>query len=258
LTRVEDWFRLDGTTVVVTGGSCGLGWTCASVLREAGAEILVLDLEAPDQLDAADGIRYRRCDVSDEAEVTAAARDIADAQKLVLVNNVGVGPDERSFSADKAVWQRVLTANLFGTMNCCAAFGMVMRDRGGGVIINIGSIFGVAAVPRSLYESQYNDMTGEFPAYAASKAGIIGLTRNLARQWAEFEIRVNSISPGMFDNKHSATFSDPARRNRIVASVPLGRLGEPLDIAAAVLFLASGASSYMTGVNLVLDGGWTA
>jgi NAD(P)-dependent dehydrogenase (short-subunit alcohol dehydrogenase family) len=246
--------RLDGVTAAVVGGAQGLLAECAGELGRAGADVVVLDVVPPA---GTAGANFLECDVTDADRVSTCAREFRDVGALTLVSGVGLGSWEDSMSMPSAEWARVMSANLTGTMNCCAAFGSVMKDLGGGSIVTISSIFGVTGVDAAIYRADDSDSTGEFPAYAASKGGVIALTKALARYWASHGIRVNSISPGMFDNGHSGTLASPVVRERMEQGTPLGRIGVPSDLAGAVRFLTSDAASFITGVNLVVDGGWT-
>lgn len=249
-------FRLDGITAVITGAGSGLGLGFGREMQAAGAAVVCLDRVAP--LDA--GFEYLACDVADPASVARSAAALADRRSLVLVNNVGIGLGEPSFEPDPDNWSTILRTNVIGTMTCSAAFGHVMRRSGGGAIVNVASILGMEGVDRRLYRRGPAVLPGEgeYAAYAASKGGVIALTRALAHYWAPYNIRVNCVAPGIMDNGHSGVLDDPGIRARLVDRIPLGRIGVGEDLAGAVIFLASSASSFITGAVLPVDGGWTA
>jgi Dehydrogenases with different specificities (related to short-chain alcohol dehydrogenases) len=146
-------------------------------------------------------------------------------------------------------WNAVVAANLTGTFLCCQAVGPQMKKGGGGSIINTSSIYGVVAPDQRIYDGSSINTPA---VYSASKAGVIGLTRYLATYWAEDKIRVNTITPGGMFNEQEPEFV-----RRYESRTPLGRMGRPHELRGAIVFLASEMSSYVTGHNLVVDGGWT-
>jgi NAD(P)-dependent dehydrogenase (short-subunit alcohol dehydrogenase family) len=248
---ILDRFRLDGRVAIVTGASSGLGVAAAKALAEAGADVVLgarrLDrLHETRALVEATGRRAIAvsCDVAMAGDCEAlVAAAVAEFGRLdVLVNNAGVGDIVPALKQSREDFERIVRTNLFGAhwMACEAA--QAMTD--GGSIINISSILAhtTAGTPEA--------------AYAASKAGLLGLTRDLAHEWSGRKgIRVNAVSPGYFATEMT-NGSDEALEH-LLQRVPSGRLGRPEELSAALVFLASDASSYVTGQTLVVDGGFT-
>lgn len=249
-------FRLDGRTAIVTGASSGLGARFARVLAAGGAQV-VLAARGTERLEAlarelqAEGAQALavHCDVTHENEVdrlveTALARF---GTVDVLVNNAGV--DHRDFTNEGSEsFRRVVETDLTGAWFCARRAGQVMIERGRGAVVNTASISGLVGM-------------GELdpPSYTAAKAGIVNMTRHLASQWARHGVRVNAIAPGYFPTEMTAPdFADPRIMALIRARTPLGRPGREDELDGALLFLASDASSYVTGHTLAVDGGWTA
>lgn len=264
----DSCFRLDGRVCVVTGGAGILGEPMCLALLEHGAHVAVIDREtrildeAQSRMSAAhrDKLLFVRADVTDRDDLVRAQADIRSAfgDADVLVNNAAAKSAnffEPFESFPLADWNQVLGVNLTGAMLCCQVFGMPMTERRHGSIINILSIYGIVAPDQRIYEGAlYEGRAINTPAvYSASKAGLWGLTRYLAAYWGAAGVRVNAITPGgVFSGQNDAFVQ------RYSARVPLGRMGEREEIAAAVVYLASDASSYVTGQNLVVDGGLTA
>ncbi len=255
-TNVLDGFRLDGKIALVTGGARGLGKTMATALAEAGADIALSGRsvescrEAAESIAAATGRRARgfAADVTSLADVERLATEVEAALGPVdiLVNNAGInirGPIQQLTEAD---WDAVIDTNLKGPFLCARTFGPRMVTRGWGRVINLGSVLGVIALP------------GRAP-YASSKAGIINLTRVLALEWAGTGVTANAICPGAFATEmNRSLLDDPVKYKEFVAQIPMGRWGELHELTGAVVFLASGSASYVTGTSLFVDGGWIA
>lgn len=253
--------RLDGKVAIVTGGAGLLGPEFGSALAEQGADVILVDV-SPDRLDravktvAAFGTKVVSlcADVADPKSVAAMVADvIARFGKVdVLVNGAaGRAPGFFTSFEEYALsdWNAVVSANLTGTFLCCQAVGRELKKGGGGSIINTSSIYGVVAPDQRIYEGS----TINTPAvYSASKAGVIGLTQYLATYWAKDNIRVNALTPGGMFNGQEAEFV-----RRYESRTPLGRMGRPHELRGALVFLASEMASYVTGHNLVVDGGWT-
>lgn len=261
----QDLFRLDGKVAVVIGGVHHLGFDMASVLAEAGCEVAVTSRTAEDAETAAKRLHEQfgrdaigqRLDVGDYAQVEAVAQAIAawKGHVDILVNNAGGTPARPSghlFARTPEDIVEVFTTNLIGTMFCCKAFGRIMADQGHGKIINIASIAGLVGRDRRMYDR--NGMAGQPIEYAAAKAGVLGLTRDLAGLLSPQGVYVNAISPGGFGPRELP----PGFVKDYSDRTPLGRMGrDGIDLKGAALFLASPASDYVTGHNLVVDGGFT-
>lgn len=252
--------RLAGKVALVTGAASGLGAETARRLAREGAAVMLSDLSIGDgeavtaEIIAAGGRAvFIAHDVTSEDDWTAAvtATTTSLGRLDILVNNAGiVGNQLELMSHSLADWRRILAVNLDGVFLGMRAVGPVMAGQGGGSIINLSSIMGKVAMPN-------------VTAYAASKGGVLMLTKAAAVEWAPLGIRVNSVHPGFIDtpmvaNALHAAENGNEMRSAIIAAHPLGRLGVPREIADAVVFLASDEASFMTGAELVVDGGYTA
>ena len=244
---------LSGRTALVTGAGGGIGLGIAAALASVGARVAINDINAAAATNAAaqvgSGAFPVGGDVTNEAEVkamVAAAEDTA-GQVDILVNNAGIAEPMGSIRSQRVEdWQRVIDVNLRGAYLMSQAAARVMIPRRGGAIVNIVSIAGIAPFPSS-------------HAYGVSKAGLVMLTQTLAIELARHHIRVNAVAPGVIDAPMLGEMNgDAERMPRILARVPLGRLGAPADIGRAVCFLASEAADYVTGAVLPVDGGWLA
>jgi 2-deoxy-D-gluconate 3-dehydrogenase len=256
-------FDLSGQVCIVTGGAKGIGRAVSQRFAEAGARIMIMDLdgESAEQtardLEAVGGdAAFIQADVS---EPSSAARVVEAAEKLwgpveVLVNNAGIYPIAPALECDELLWSRVMDVNLKGAFLLARAVAArLVETRSRGAIVNIASINAQTPMPG-------------LAAYAAAKAGVTMLTRSLAQEFGPLGIRVNAVAPGGIDtpggqeaNRTVAqAFGIP--REQVTAMylgrVPLGRMGQPDDVALAALFLASPAASYITGTSLVVDGGY--
>jgi len=251
-TVIERHPPLDRTVCVVTGAAGGIGAAIADHLLGLGARVAFLDLPAslsamqPHQEVAAGRTVAVGCDVTDHSSVEdAAARVLADLGPCeVLVNNAGVlAPHESLVEMDLAQWDRSMDINLRGPLLCMRAFGHHMLARKAGIIINIASIAG--------------HKPNASPSYSVSKAGLLALTRHAAVEWGPRGIRTNSVSPGFIRTPLSAGhYSSSEKTQDRINAVPLRRLGSVEDVASAVAFLASAASSFVNGQDLVVDGGF--
>ncbi len=254
--HVFDLFRLDGRSALVTGGARGLGRVMAEALAEAGASVCItsrtLDAarEAAGQLADATGARVvgMTGECATPAGVDALSRAAADdfGHVDILVNNAGVNIRGNIQDLSEGDWDAVLDTNLKGPFLVSRAFGPAMCERGWGRVINLSSMLGTIALP------------GRAP-YASSKAGLIGLTRVLALEWASSRVTVNAICPGPFGtDMNRQLLNDPEKYQAFIQKLPVGRWGELHEIKGLVVFLASEASSFVTGAALPIDGGWTA
>lgn len=255
-------FDLSGRRVVVTGGARGLGLAMGIGMARAGAEVWALDVleerfdtALSEAADAGVTVEFYHCDVTDPARVEQVATRTDDGKPLVLVNNAGIGERTPMKDLSYGEWSKVLDVNTYGVLVCARAFGEIMMRRGGGSIINIASVYGFLGPDTRLYA--FGDGGPSSPAYCASKGGVIGITRSLAAGWGSRGVRVNSISPGMFATDQTADAFSENGYQAVLDRTPLARFGRPEDLIGAAVFLASDASSFVTGHNLVVDGGWS-
>lgn len=238
---------LRGKLVVATGGGRGIGLATVRRFLEQGARIVVLDL-ASDELDAE--VEFVGVDVADAAAVASAADELADrlgAPDIVL-NAAGIVRSASAEDMSAEDWSRVIDVNLSGTFHVCQAFGRHMLAAGRGAIVNIASMSGsVSNFPQKQV------------SYNASKAGVVHLTKTLAGEWADRGVRVNAVSPGYIATDLTAALleREPELGEVWRERTPTGRLGTPDEVASIILFLASEASSLMTGSDVIADGGYT-
>lgn len=251
-------FRLDDRVAVVTGAARGIGFAIAEALAEAGARVVLTDYDAKALDDAVARLAATGAKVEGEVfDVTdpAAAQRVNDAIVArhghvdVLVNNAGIAiSDHPAEDMSDETWSRVIDVNLTGVFRACRAFGRGMLERGGGSIVNIGSMSGFI-VNRPQEQVNYN----------ASKAGVHHLTRSLAAEWGARGVRVNAVAPTYIDtemNQYVHAKENEARLQGWVGNTPMHRLGRVDEIASVVLFLASDAASLMTGAIVLADGGY--
>lgn len=252
-----DRFRLNGRCALVTGATSGLGREIALALGEAGAH-LIINGRNTDRLAEARKELLRSIKLVDTAVGDLGTRNGAEdfCQRIlqsghqvdVLVNAVGGRFPLETQEADLSEWQHTIDLNLTSAIVTCRILGEPMRERGKGSIINVASIAGLIV-----------NKGAAGRAYETAKAGLLGLTRSLAADWAPEGVRVNAIVPGGFltDRIRSRFKGDPAWEKTFLEQIPMGRLGRPAEIGPLALFLAADASSYMTGAALVIDGGYT-
>jgi gluconate 5-dehydrogenase len=249
-------FALDGRLALVTGGAKGIGYYIADGLAEAGASVLIADIDAEAgeaaarQLSEGYGVEtgFIEADVSVEPDVIRLGEHVSTryGRLDVLVNNAGIlGPGGAPQTLSLASWERMLRVDLTGAFLCCRELGKLMIAQRSGKIINIASIYGLVG-------SDVNNVI----AYHAAKAGLIGFTKDLALKWVNDGICVNAIAPGYFWTP-AAEAGIRERRERLLTHIPMQRFGGPEDIGGVAVFLAAAASDYMTGQTIIVDGGWT-
>ena len=247
-------FDLSGRVAVVTGGLGQLGSVYVDGLRERGMTVAVWDVDADDPVD-----------VTDRASIEAATERLVAESGVphLLVNTAAVdtppdapaeevGPFE---TYPEESFDRVMDVNVKGTLLCCQVVGAAMAREGRGSIVNISSIYGLLSPQQDVYEfrRQAGEPFVKPVAYSVSKSAVLNLTRYLATYWAKDGVRVNTLTLAGIANEQPAEFVEA-----YTARVPLGRMARAEEALGAIVFLASDASSYMTGANLVVDGGWTA
>ncbi len=254
--NVMDLFRLDGRRALITGGAKGLGRVIAQALAEAGADIAVSSRTHTDcqraAIEIAESTDRRAagfaCDVTKTDDVQKLKNRVEDeiGPIDILINNAGINIRGLIEELSEADFDAVISTNLSAPFLCSKIFGPPMCERGWGRVINLGSIMSVIA------------LTARAP-YASSKAGVLGLTRVLALEWATRGVTVNAICPGPFaTDMNKQLLNDPAKYQDFLSRIPMGRWGELHEIAGAAVFLASDAASYVTGSTLFVDGAWTA
>ncbi len=266
-------FNLDGRIVVLTGGLGKLGTEYAHVLVQAGAKVAIFDIvsEPNDRLKILSEkfpLLFLKVDITKEDEIKAALEKIEKkwGPPSILINNAGwkaspndpqgAGAPFEAYPMD--LWDKIFSINTAAAAKCAKIIGGRMVEKKiKGVIINIVSHYALVAPDQRIYEYREKKGKPKFikdAAYGASKAALLALTRDLATLWGPYGIRVNALALGGVENPQS----DPEFRTAYAARVPLGRMARPDEYNGAILFLASDASSYMTGATLIVDGGWTA
>ena len=276
MKAIPELFDLTGRVAMVTGGAGLLGEQFCRTLAEAGAAVVIVDLNAEAAQNSVEELCGRGltaitapADVTLPASVHAAVEATLDrfGRLDILVNSAALDPKFDPQSQGKSLgngafedfpldaWKQALDVNLTGAFLCCQAAATAMLIQGGGVIINISSMYGIVAPDQRLYvrEGEKRDERRYKPVYyTVTKAGILGLTSYLAAYYAGKNIRVNALTPGGIFNDHDDEFV-----KKYAARSVLGRMAEKDEMNGALLFLVSDASSYMTGANLVVDGGWS-
>jgi NAD(P)-dependent dehydrogenase (short-subunit alcohol dehydrogenase family) len=254
--------RLADKVALVTGGGSGIGRATAALFASEGARVVVADISEPNALETA---RHINADGGEATAVTGDVTSVEDAERMVLaavdtygrlnvlVNSAGVASRSAlpEGASSEQVWDRVMEVNLKGTYLVSRHAVPFMEEAGGGSIVNLSSVRGFVGYPASSGLG--------FDPYPASKAGIIQFTKNLAVDCATRNIRVNCVTPGYIaTNMTRAIYDDPRMLSETEQRHPLGRIGQPEEVAYPVLFLASDEASFVTGVSLIVDGGYTA
>jgi NAD(P)-dependent dehydrogenase (short-subunit alcohol dehydrogenase family) len=251
-----DVFKLDGRVALITGGSQGLGYVMAIALAEAGASVVVTSRNEEKAAASAEAITQAtgqramgvQVDVTDAEQVDAMAAKVVEqfGRIDILINNAGINVRKPVTEYDEASWDLVQNTNLKAPFLCCRAVGKYMKEQKYGRVINVASMLGLVALP-------------ERGAYCSSKGGLIQLSKALALEWAPYNITVNALCPGPFATEmNKVVINNPEANEFFINHIALGRWGNPEELGGSVVFLASDASSFMTGSSLVIDGGWTA
>jgi NAD(P)-dependent dehydrogenase (short-subunit alcohol dehydrogenase family) len=255
---VLERFSLDGDVAVVTGAGRGLGREMATALAEAGADVAIADIDVESARESAEELAGDGTDttavevnVTSEESVEAMVETVTDELGPidVLVNNAGVAGNEPAEEMSLDLWNKVIDVNLTGVFLCSKHVGKRMLDRGEGRIVNIASMSGFDVnVPQPQV------------GYNASKAGVRMITQSCAVEWADRGVRVNAIAPGYMRTElvDGVLEENPAMEEEWIENTPMGRLGQPHELGPLAVYLASDASSYMTGSTVLIDGGYTS
>ena len=243
-------YSLKDKVTVITGGASGLGKATVDGFLEAGAKVVIWDINC--NLTTENKKNNKVClniNITDKQSVISGVKETLKIYKRidVLVNCAGITKRMPSENFDEKVWDNIINVNLKGTFLCCKYIGKEMLKLKSGSIINFGSLGSFVAIPKSL-------------AYCSSKGGVAQLTKTLAVEWAQRGVRVNGIAPGTFETPllKQCIKDDPDYAEKMLSRFPIGRFGKPEEIIGSCIFLASDASSYITGHILVVDGGCTA
>jgi len=250
-------FDLSDDIVMITGGGRGLGRSIALGFARAGATVAILGRDAKTlavtaaelQAEGAKAVHFYTADIADEAALTATVGTLRaeTGDPTVLVNNAGINPwFRRAEHVSMSEWRQIMDVNLTAVFHCCTLVAPTMLANQRGSIINITSVAGHVGLARSA-------------AYCAAKGGLELLSKSLAIDWADRGVRVNTVAPGYFQTDLTAGLeANDALAAKVIGHTPLGRFGRPEEVVAACLYLASDASSYVTGQSLRVDGGFTA
>lgn len=254
-TRNYPNFRLDGKVALVTGAARGLGRACALALAHAGADVALglRDIQSAEEVEEEITRMNRRAlrlqmDVGHMDQINKAVTTTKETfGKIdILVNNVGIAPANPAEDVTEEDYDHTLNLNVKATFFTSQAVGRIMIQQGGGTIVNMSSQAGFIALQ-------------DESIYCMTKAAVNHLTKNLASEWARHNIRVNAVAPTFIETPGTKPWlNDPEFRKSVIDRIPLGRVGQPMEVAGAVVFLASDAASLITGEIMLIDGGWTA
>jgi NAD(P)-dependent dehydrogenase (short-subunit alcohol dehydrogenase family) len=254
---MSDAFDLTGLRALVTGGATGIGGAIAAALLAAGAEVTIcgrrsaqVDEAVAELADGGAAIRGTGCDVTVEADLQRLLAFTGDVD--ILVNNAGYARNDGWADVTREQWRAVMAVNVEGPLRLCQLFMPAMVGRGWGRVINIASLYATLAPE----PGRYPDFDIDIPSYVASKHALLGLTRHLAVAVGRQGVTVNALSPGMIPSTQDPPVP-AAVTKALAAGAPVGRVGEPHELQTAALFLASRDSGFLTGQNIVVDGGWT-
>lgn len=256
-TVMDLCFDVKGQTAIVTGASSGLGVTFAETLAEIGINVVIAArryerlVKIAEELSNKYNVRVIpvKTDVSQEEQVINMVNTATEkfGSLDILVNNAGIASLSPSIDMSLEEWKKVIDVNLTGVFLCARTVAREMINRKKGKIVNIASIYGAVG---DIFHAA---------SYYASKGAVINLTRAFAIEWAPYKINVNAIAPGFFPSEMTAPiFQDEEASKHILSRTPLGRTGKPTDLKAALIYLATPASDYLTGQTIFVDGGWTA
>lgn len=268
--NVKNIFSFEGKTAIVTGGAGLIGKMQCKALSDFGANVVVCDIDLEKSEKIASELNKNSfattLDVTKEESITRVKNAVLSKTKSIdiLVNNAAIND---IFSNDSSIleqsmfenysldlWEKSLKVNLTGTFLCCKIFGSEMAKQKKGSIINVASTYGIVGPDQSIYKNENGEhMFFKSPSYPAGKGAIVNFTRYLAAFWGNKGVRVNTLSPGGVENGQDSYFIKNYSQKTM-----LGRMAKPEDYMGAIVFLASDASLYVTGANLIVDGGWTA
>lgn len=268
--NLKELYNLKGSIAIITGGRTGLGLQMATGLAEAGANLVIASrnyekcMEVCRRLEEKNKIRAMaiKLDVTKEKDIkNLINKTIKQFGKIdILVNNVGEGIFVDTLNTKLSDWKYIMDLNVTSTFLCCREAGRYMIEKRYGKIINIASVYGFMGTDPKNYVEMARLKSGinkESLNYNTSKGAIINLTRDLAVSWAKYNITVNAISPGAFITESTRELTDKYCKISINSKIPVGRWGSDDDLKGAVIFLASNASKYIIGQNLIVDGGWS-
>ncbi|PCH67686.1 MAG: short-chain dehydrogenase [Bacteroidetes bacterium] len=257
-SNLDKIFSLKNDCAVVIGGKGKIGLPISEALAEAGATVYIVSPGSSDNMMEVQNLRKKGLkvygkplDQSNEAEIKSLIEDIENECKTpnILVNSGVFRPMKKYLDDDSDAWDKSMEINAKGLFLSCKIFAKKMKENGGGSIINISSIYGIVAPDKSIYEG--TDMNTE-PDYPYNKGGMIMFSKYMASYFAEFGVRINCVAPGGIFNNQEQSFVD-----KYIQKVPMRRMGEPDDMKGVAVFLASGASKYITGTVIPVDGGLT-